>query len=325
MQAIDTFNRGFEQYMQEHPFKAEPLELYEPIDYILQLGGKRMRPLMLLMSYALFKDDYEKALPAAYAIEIFHNFSLVHDDIMDNAPLRRGKPTVHEKWNTSTGILSGDVMLVYAYEYLLQLENLTRLPEIVKIFNRFAIEVCEGQQMDMNFERCTHVTIEEYLKMIELKTSVLLAGAMKMGGVIADADDKDLHHLYEVGRNIGLAFQIQDDYLDTFGDPAKFGKKVGGDIAQNKKTYLIIKALEIADTDNKTKLQMLMSNNTMQEAEKIQTVTQLLHDLGIPELANNKKLDYQEIAYVHLEAIDVKPKRKVALKAIADYLLNRDM
>ncbi len=326
MQAMHSFRQAFEQYMKQHPFSnTTPIELYQPIDYMMNLGGKRMRPVMLLMSYALFRDDFERALPAAYAIEIFHNFSLVHDDIMDNAPVRRGQPTVHEKWHPNIGILSGDAMLVYAYQYLLELEDKSHLDQIISTFNRFAIEVCEGQQYDMNFEERDDVSIAEYLKMIELKTSVLLAGAMKIGALIAHANPKDIEHIYEFGRNVGLAFQLQDDYLDTFGDPAKFGKKVGGDIVQNKKTYLILKALEVADSDTRQQLRNLMSNKPANEEAKIQTVMQLLKRLNIPELTAQKKLEYQLTAYRHLEAVQVEATRKRAILAIAAYLLERDM
>lgn len=325
MQTTLPFRQAFEDYMNEHAFTAAPRELYQPINYIMNLGGKRMRPIMLLMGYSLFKDDFKQALPAAYAVEIFHNFSLVHDDMMDEAPVRRGQPTVHEKWNMSTGILSGDAMLVQAYEYLLELEDKSNLAAIIKTFNRFAIEVCEGQQYDMNFEQRNDVTIEEYLKMIELKTSVLLAGAMKIGALIAKADTQSVKHIYEFGRNVGLAFQIQDDYLDTFGDPAKFGKKVGGDIAQNKKTYLILKALEVANPEQRQQLEDLMNCKPKDEQAKIQTVMQLLENLNIPELTAQKKLAYQKTAYQHLEAIEVENARKQPIRAIAEYLLERDM
>lgn len=325
MQAIQPYLNSFLKYMQQHPFDAAPTELYEPIDYILNLGGKRMRPVMLLMAYQLFKEDYEKALPAAYTVEIFHNFSLVHDDIMDVAPLRRGKPTVHHKWDVNTGILSGDAMLVYAYEYLLKLEDTSNLHALITTFNKAAIEVCEGQQYDINFETRANVGIEEYLKMIELKTSVLLAGGMKMGAIIAGASEQELEHVYQFGRNVGIAFQLQDDYLDSFGDPEKFGKKVGGDIVQNKKTFLILKALELADPVTKQALLKHITTPTVEEQPKIEAVKKILQKLGIPELTFELKNSYQQTAFEHLSAIDVPDERKQPLIDIANALLIREI
>lgn len=325
MQAIQPYLNSFLDYLKGNAFQAQPTELYEPIDYILNLGGKRMRPVMLLMAYHLFKEDYQQALPAAYTVEIFHNFSLVHDDIMDAAPLRRGKATVHHKWDVNTGILSGDAMLVYAYEYLLKLENSKHLAALLRTFNKAAIEVCEGQQYDINFETREDVSIEEYLHMIELKTSVLLAAGMKMGAIIADADEHTQEHVYQFGRNVGIAFQLQDDYLDSFGDPEKFGKKVGGDIVQNKKTYLILKALEIGDADSRTRLQEYMNTPTTDETTKINAVKAILENLGIPKLTFDLKNKYQAIAFEHLAAIDVAVERKQPLIDIANALLIREI
>ena len=325
MQAIQPYLDAFLTYMKENSFDAAPTELYEPIDYILNLGGKRMRPVMLLMAYNLFKDDYSQALPAAYTVEIFHNFSLVHDDIMDAAPLRRGKATVHHKWDVNTGILSGDAMLVYAYEYLLKLADKSKLYELVKTFNKAAIEVCEGQQYDINFETRDDVQIDEYLKMIELKTSVLLAGGMKMGAIIAGASPEEQEHVYQFGRNVGIAFQLQDDYLDSFGDPEKFGKKVGGDIAQNKKTYLILKALERADDETKKTLIQHMSSTPKDEVRKIAEVKAILRDLDIPKLTFELKNQYQNTAFRHLDAIQVLDERKQPLVDIANALLIREI
>ncbi len=325
MQAVQPYLDSFLQYMQQNPFDAAPSELYEPVDYILNLGGKRMRPVMLLMAYHLFKDNYEKALPAAYTVEIFHNFSLVHDDIMDAAPLRRGKATVHHKWDVNTGILSGDAMLVWAYEYLLKLDDMSKLPAVIRTFNKAAIEVCEGQQYDINFETRNDVSIEEYLKMIELKTSVLLAGGMRMGAIIADASEEEVEHIYQFGRNVGIAFQLQDDYLDSFGAPEKFGKKVGGDIVQNKKTYLILKALEIADEATKARLLDYMTTPTVEEQPKIKAVKGILQDLHIPELTFELKNQYQATAFKHLDSIDVPEARKQSLINIANALLIREI
>lgn len=324
MQVIKSLQQAYLEYLQEHPFRYEPKELYEPIDYILQLGGKRMRPVLLLISHCLFDSQFQKALPAAHAVEIFHNFSLLHDDIMDKAPLRRGQPTVHEKWNSNTAILSGDVMLVYAYEYLLKLENKNHLPEIISVFNRMAIEVCEGQQLDMNFERRNDVTISEYLKMIELKTSVLVGAAMRIGAIIAGATAEDATYIQEFGRNMGIAFQLQDDLLDTFGDPEKFGKKVGGDIVQNKKTYLILKALEIADERTRKELVNFMTLPTTDEDSKIAAVTEILRRLNIPALTEDVKNSYQKKAFDYLDRIKLPQDRKRPLKDTAEALLGRE-
>ncbi|MFK8104543.1 MAG: polyprenyl synthetase family protein, partial [Saprospiraceae bacterium] len=226
MKSPAALKQIFDDYIATNEFKQAPVALYEPINYIFSLGGKRLRPLLLLMGYNLFGERVEEALPAAFAIEIFHNFSLLHDDIMDEAPLRRGKPSVHVKYNVNTGILSGDVMLIYAYQYLARLSVLPRYAKIVELFNQLAIDVCEGQQYDMNFEEEEQVALSAYLKMIELKTAALIGGALGMGAVIGGASEKDMEQLMQFGRNIGIAFQIQDDILDTFGDPEKFGKKV---------------------------------------------------------------------------------------------------
>ncbi|MEM8525805.1 MAG: polyprenyl synthetase family protein [Bacteroidota bacterium] len=325
MEHIQQYQKAFLEYLAANPFAQEPKGLYEPIDYILNLGGKRMRPVALLMSYAVFKNEIENALPAAYAIEIFHNFTLVHDDVIDDAPLRRKQPTVHEKWNLNTAILSGDVMLVYAYEYLLKTENKDCLDEVIKAFNKAAIEVCEGQQYDVNFETQGNVTIEEYLKMIELKTSVLLAAAMKIGALIAGTSLENANHLYEFGKNMGIAFQLQDDYLDTFGDPEKFGKKVGGDIAKNKKTFLIIKALEVATPAIRNRLLKLMNDSTKIEAVKIAAVTETLRELDVPALTKAKKNEYQMLAFDHLNALQIETDRKAPLIELANMLLDREV
>jgi len=318
--AIQTL---FDDYLSQHFFQQAPSELYEPVNYILQLGGKRLRPALLLMSTQLFDTDIQKALPAAYAVEIFHNFSLVHDDIMDEAPLRRGKPTVHHQYNINTGILSGDVMLIYAYEYLLKTENPSIIKDIVQIFNRFAIEVCEGQQLDMNFEQQSDVTIAQYIKMIELKTAALIGGALELGALIGGASREDAAHLAAFGRNAGIAFQLQDDLLDTFGDPEKVGKKPGGDIVQNKKTYLIIKALEIADPTTRAELLQWMTMPTTHNAEKIQRVTSILKDLNIPTIVEDVKTDFMQKAYAHFALIKGSEVVKKELLELADKLANR--
>jgi len=325
MQKLNQLQSLFRDYLVANQFKQAPQELYEPVNYILNLGGKRLRPVLLLMSYNLFDEKVEKALPAAYAVEIFHNFSLLHDDIMDEAPLRRGQPTVHIKYNTNTGILSGDVMLIYAYEYLTKVEDKSKIASLVKVFNRVAIEVCEGQQYDMNFEERTEVQIDEYLKMIELKTSVLIGGGMEMGAILAGADASDANHIAEFGKNVGIAFQLQDDILDTFGDPEKFGKKVGGDIAQNKKTYLILKAMEVADSDTAASLQELMSTTPADEVTKIKTVTSIFTQLNIRQLAEELKEEYLDKAFMHLDAVQVADSRKIELRELANQLMGREV
>lgn len=324
MNQLAQLQTYYQAYAKQHTFNNEPKGLYEPVDYILSIGGKQLRPLMLLMTCKLFSDDLKKALPAAYAIEIFHNFTLVHDDIMDAAPLRRGKTTVHHKWNTNTGVLSGDVMLVYAYEYLRKVES-SLLSDVLSIFNTVAIGVCEGQQYDVDFETMETVTIPQYIKMIELKTSVLVAGAMQIGALIGGASKEDAYHLGEFGRNIGIAFQLQDDLLDTYGDPEKFGKKVGGDIAQNKKTFLVLKSLELADEKTANILNKLLSTQPEDEAQKIKDVTAIFDSFDIRTHANIKKEAYRDLAYEHLKAVQLPESAKQPLYDFAQFLVQRDV
>ena len=311
-------------YAKEHPFQQEPTELYEPINYILNVGGKRLRPALVLMSCNLFCDDIEKALAPAHAIEIFHNFTLVHDDIMDEAPLRRGQPTIHTKYDTNIAILSGDVMLVYAYEYLLQVPG-NVIAKVIKAFNRFAIAVCEGQQFDVNFETRNDVSIAEYIRMIELKTAALIAGALEIGAYVGGATDEDAFHIAEFGRNVGIAFQLQDDILDTFGDPEKFGKKVGGDIAQNKKTYLVLKCLQLADEVTALKLGELLSSKPENEKLKIKTVTEIFNNLNVRKYATAEKAKYLDKAYHHLNSIKISEVKKEVLKSFAKMLVDREV
>lgn len=314
----------FAGYLSQHAFAKEPKELYEPINYILELGGKRLRPALALMSAQVFDASPKDALPVAYAVEIFHNFSLVHDDIMDQAPLRRGKPTVHHQYNTNTGILSGDVMLIYAYEYLLRVESQIIHSQLISVFNQVAIEVCEGQQMDMNFEHRQDVTIPEYLKMIEYKTAALIGGALEMGALVGGADSQDAKHLAAFGRNAGIAFQLQDDYLDVFGDPAKVGKKLGGDIVQNKKTYLILSALAAADAETNRRLLKLMTTHPDDEQAKIAQVIDILKQLAIPEKLEAAKADFMRKAYNHLQEVQGNAEAKEMLRGLADQLAARD-
>ena len=325
MQNVVELQSLFKKYLDENQFHQKPAGLYEPINYILSLGGKRIRPVLLLMGCNLFNDNVAQALPASFAIEVFHNFSLLHDDIMDEAPLRRGKPTVHVKYNQNAGILSGDVMLVYAYEFFLKLDNKIKIPATIKTFNQVAIEVCEGQQYDMDFETRNDVSIDEYIKMIEQKTAVLIAGGLKIGAIIGGALEEDANHLYEFGRNIGIAFQLQDDILDTYGDPEKFGKKVGGDIVQNKKTFLVIKALELGSKDQRARLSDLMSIDSYGESDKIEAVKSVFNELQIREAAEQLMESYLVLAFEHLGAVNVADEKKKVLINLSHELMGREV
>lgn len=316
----------FKTYQKDNDFSQyTPRELYEPIDYILSLGGKQIRPLLALMACQLFSEEVGPALPVAYAVEIFHNFSLVHDDIMDASPIRRGQPAVHKKFNTNTAILSGDVMLVYAYEHLSKVAP-EILPIILPVFNEVAIGVCEGQQMDVNFETQTVVSLPEYTRMIELKTSILLYGAMKMGALVGGASLENAELVGEFGRNMGIAFQMQDDWLDTFGTQAKVGKRIGGDIIQNKKTALVIKALELADKATQQELNQLLSSTPPpeEEAAKINRVTTIFKDLGIPDEMKKIMAIYKEKAVQNLNLLNVADEAKKPLYGFLDMLMKRE-
>lgn len=324
MYSLSSIQQLYTQYAAAHTFSQQPIELYEPIDYILKIGGKQLRPALVLMSTNMFKDEIETALAPAHAIEIFHNFTLVHDDIMDEAPIRRGQPTIHTKYDTNVAILSGDVMLIYAYEYLLKApENV--LPKIIKAFNKFAIAVCEGQQYDVNFETRQDVSIPEYINMIALKTAALIAGALEIGAYVGGATDEEAYHIAEFGRNVGIAFQLQDDILDTFGDPEKFGKKVGGDIAQNKKTFLVLQSLQLADEATAAQLNELLSTKPQDEKTKIAAVVQLFERLEVRKYARAEKAKYLDKAYFHLNSIDVPEERKQVLFHFAKTLVDREV
>ena len=324
LHSLKEIQKLYNDYAKANPFEQQPSELYEPINYILNVGGKRLRPALVLMSQNLFQDTVNSGLPLAHAIEVFHNFTLVHDDIMDEAPLRRGQPTIHTKYDTNIAILSGDVMLIYAYEYLTQAPPQV-LGKVIKAFNRFAIAVCEGQQYDVNFETRNDVSIPEYIKMIELKTAALIAGALEIGAYIGGASDEDAYHLAEFGRNVGIAFQLQDDILDTFGDPKKFGKKVGGDIAQNKKTYLVLQSLLLADDTTALELSNLLSSKPMDEKLKIEAVTTIFNKLDVRKHATAEKAKFLDKAYYHLNAVSVDDTRKTILHQFAKMLVNRDV
>ena len=327
MQNTGNLNIKIQKYFDENPIKGEPSELYDPINYILSLGGKRARPLMLLMSYSLFNNDLEKAFPLAQAIEVFHNFTLIHDDIMDDAPLRRGKETVHEKWNDNIGILSGDAMLISAYRLFEDLPA-EMLKSVFPVFNKVAIEVCEGQQYDMNFETRSDVTIAEYINMITLKTSVLLGGAMKIGALAGNSSKEDAQLLYDFGEQLGVSFQLQDDYLDLYGDPKKFGKRIGGDVVANKKTFLTLKAFGKAEGEDLEQLNLLFSRtnlSTAEEEEKINTVRNIFNKLGVVEDMKAEIDVYYKRALSSLEKVSVDEDKKADLKSFAEKLIKRDV
>ncbi|BFG69762.1 polyprenyl synthetase family protein [Sediminibacterium sp. KACHI17] len=301
-------------------FPEQPASLYEPNEYFLSWGGKRIRPVMCLMGNELFDEIHPDSWELATAIELFHNFTLIHDDIMDEAPLRRGMETVHMKYGLSTALLAGDVMLIKAYDYLNKIQP-QYIHRILHLFNTTAREVCEGQQMDMDFERNSSVSLDDYIHMISLKTSVLLAASLEMGAIIGGASEGNCKHLYEFGKNLGIAFQVQDDYLDAFGDPEKFGKDVGGDIRQNKKTFLMLHALEVANTDQKNRLFQLMQMNP---PDKVEQVLQIFRDCNIDAWAKELKDTYLQTALQHLDAIAVRSVRKEPLKELANFLIQRE-
>ena len=322
MHTIQQYQQFLTDYLQSQYETKEPRNLYEPIHYILDLGGKKMRPVLTLMSAEVFDADYRKALPAALAVEVFHNFSLVHDDIMDDAPLRRGHQTVHEKWNINTGILSGDAMLILAYQYFEQYEPYI-FKELAKLFSKTALEVCEGQQWDVDFEERTDVTIEDYLKMIQNKTAVLVAAAMKMGAIIAETSVENANLIYDFGLNLGLAFQLQDDFLDAFGNPETFGKQVGGDIIENKKTYLYLKAVAFSNAEDAQELKSLFATQPEDNADKIERVKALFNSSGASKTTQDAIQDYTFKAFQMLDQIDISTDKKAMLKTFGENLMGR--
>ncbi|KJD35188.1 polyprenyl synthetase [Tamlana sedimentorum] len=322
MQSIDEYRDHFVTFLDEFVTEKQPENLYNPINYILNLGGKRLRPVLTLMTADIFGGHFKNALNAALSVEVFHNFSLVHDDIMDDAPLRRGHKTVHEKWDVNTGILSGDAMLILAYQ-LFENYEATVFLDLAKLFSKTALEVCEGQQYDVDFETRNDVTIPEYLKMIEYKTAVLVGAAMKMGAIVANASKTEQNNIYEFGRNLGIAFQLQDDYLDAFGDPQTFGKQVGGDIIENKKTYLYLKAIEFLDDSDKAVLEALFSSQPEQVDEKIETTKQLFETSGAAKATKEAIKTYTEKAFKNLDCLNITEDKKVLLKAFGNSLMNR--
>lgn len=324
MHSISVYQEHFLAYLEDQKILKEPKNLYEPIDYILRLGGKRMRPVLTLMATEVFNVDFKKALSAATAVEVFHNFSLVHDDIMDDAPLRRGKETVHEKWNLNTGILSGDAMLILAYQYFEKYEP-TIFRDLAKLFSKTALEVCEGQQYDVDFETRDDVTIPEYLKMIEYKTAVLVGAAMKMGAIIAETSEENGHLIYDFGLNLGIAFQLQDDYLDCFGNPETFGKQVGGDIIENKKTYLYLKAIEFAKSEEREQLLHLYSIQPSDNSEKIESVKEFFNQTGASKATQQAIEEYTMKAFETLTKMQIAEDKKMVLRAFGEKLMKREV
>ena len=324
MHSIAYYQELLANHFSTIAIQKQPKNLYEPIAYILALGGKRMRPVLTLMATEVFNVDAKKAIPAATAVEVFHNFSLIHDDIMDDAPLRRGNQTVHEKWNLNTGILSGDAMLILAYQYFENYEP-NIFQKLAKLFSKTALEVCEGQQYDVDFETRDDVTIPEYLKMIEYKTAVLVGAAMKMGAIVAETSKENANLIYDFGLNLGIAFQLQDDFLDAFGNPETFGKQVGGDIIENKKTYLYLKAMEFANEEDKQQLLHLFSIQPSDNTNKIESVKTIFDSSGASEATKAAIKDFTFKAFETLEKMDIENEKKAILKAFGENLMGRNM
>ena len=317
-----TLTEKIEKYLSNISYPTQPEGLYEPISYVLSMGGKRLRPTLLLLSYSLFKDDINTALPLAIGLETYHNHTLLHDDLMDNADVRRGKPTVHKKWDANTAVLSGDAMLIIAFRHFIE-ARCEGKEQILKLFANTALEICEGQQYDVNFERRTDVTESEYMEMIRLKTSVLLACAAKAGALAAGASPEDADTLYRFAEKMGLAFQVQDDWLDVYGDPKVFGKKIGGDILCGKKTYLLINALNRADAAEKQRLLALLADSEMPAGEKIAAVTHIYDALGISQLTLQTIDNLYKEALAALDALSLPAERVAPLRQYAGSLLGR--
>lgn len=323
MHSIPQLQQLVNQAILEKQFNEKPAELYEPINYIMSLGGKRLRPVLLLMAADLFGGSVLKALDPAVGIELFHNFTLMHDDIMDKAPLRRGKQSVHSRWNDNIAILSGDVMFVEAYTQMIKVDDAI-LRQVLDIFSTTASGVCQGQQIDMNFEQADGVTVPEYIEMIRLKTAMLLGGSLRIGALIGGANAEQAKHLYSFGENLGVAFQLQDDILDVYGDPEKFGKQVGGDILSNKKTFLHIKAREMAEGLDEEELNFWLNPESGSGTEKVEAITSIYNRLGVRQLAEEEMNNYAEKALFALEQIEADAEKKQALRKFAEELLVRE-
>lgn len=321
MKTADELLQLINRYLDSLPYDRKPASLYAPIKYVLSMGGKRIRPTLMLLAYNLFKDDPEKILSSACALETYHNYTLLHDDLMDNADVRRGQPTVHKKWNANLAVLSGDSMLVLAYQRMTECDS--HLAEVLRLFTETALEIGEGQQMDMEFETRNDVCEEEYIEMIRLKTSVLLACAMKIGALLADAPADDADNLYRFGEKIGLAFQLQDDYLDVYGDPAVFGKAIGGDIVSNKKTYMLINAFNQADNAQRAELERWIRATDFDRQEKVKAVTGLYDEMGIDRLAQQKIAGYFNESKTYLNRVGVSDERKSELMRYAQRMMKR--
>ncbi|EFC75371.1 MAG: polyprenyl synthetase family protein [Prevotella buccae] len=321
MKTTDELLQLINRYLDSLPYDRKPASLYAPIKYVLSMGGKRIRPTLMLLAYNLFKDDPEKILSSACALETYHNYTLLHDDLMDNADVRRGQPTVHKKWNANLAVLSGDSMLVLAYQRMTECDS--HLAEVLRLFTETALEIGEGQQMDMEFETRNDVREEEYIEMIRLKTSVLLACAMKIGALLADAPADDADNLYRFGEKIGLAFQLQDDYLDVYGDPAVFGKAIGGDIVSNKKTYMLINAFNRADNAQRAELERWVRATDFDRQEKVKAVTGLYDEMGIDRLAQQKIAGYFNESKTYLDRVGVSDERKSELMRYAQRMMKR--
>ncbi len=320
MQSFLELAQQFETKFNVRHFPKEPQTLYDAAQYILAIGGKRVRPVCVLMGNELFADINQDAWQVAAAIELFHNFSLIHDDIMDKAPLRRGMQTVHAKYGDATALLAGDVMFAQAYDYLTRID-LSYVQKIIKLFNQTSKEVCEGQQIDMDFEQMQNVGMEQYIQMITLKTSVLLAASLQLGAILGGAGEGNQQHIYSFGKNLGIAFQIQDDYLDAFGDPEKFGKQIGGDILSNKKTFLLLHVIEVATANQKNEIDTLISTNPTDKVEKMLTIYK---DCKVDEWAKELKEKYYKTALKNLEDVAVLDIRKKPLYELATYLMERE-
>lgn len=326
MESITSYQQQIEQALKDKKYGSNPKELYQPIEYIMSLGGKRMRPVFVFVACDFFGGDTSKALHPALSIELFHNFTLMHDDIMDKAPLRRNQSTVHEKWNDNIAILSGDTLLVKAYQELCK-ENTEILPELLNVFNETAVQICEGQQLDMNYEKITQVSIPQYLKMIELKTAVLIACSLKVGALVGGANNEDAQSLYDFGKHVGIAFQLQDDILDVYGQTEKFGKQKGGDIIANKKTYLLLQAVKMAEGNRhmKEELHQWINAPHFEPKEKVEAVTAIYDFLKIKDLAKAEMKKHYDAALTILNKIPVDELKKENLIALADSLMVREV
>lgn len=323
MRTSDELLKMVNDYIEDATITRQPTSLYDPIKYVLSIGGKRIRPVLLLLTYNMYRDDIERVMPTAVGLETYHNYTLLHDDLMDKADMRRGMPTVHRKWDDNTAILSGDSMLVVAFQRVAQCpaEN---LQDILSLFTMTALEIGEGQQYDMDFENRMDVTEDEYIEMIRLKTSVLLACAVKMGAIMAGASDKDAKNLYAFGEKLGLAFQLQDDLLDVYGDPKVFGKAIGGDITSNKKTYMLINAILRANNEQREELIKWITTENFDKEEKIKAVTKLYNKIGIRQLCEKKINDYFAEALTYLEKVNVPEEKKTALQRFTDQMMHRE-